>query len=139
MADHQQIVSTSSGKHVSTSAKSVSILPSIQTSNTSSSSSLMEIRLEHLERRPHIATFVKVELVLQFMPGMNKHGAIVKSFINAIHHHDVCVQKVEDIWRRVDGTLNLFNSLLHCIYNRISYAHSPLHFHTTTSTAICIE
>ena len=64
---------------------------------------VIEIRLESLDRIPHKATYTKVDLVIRFVPGNHRKGAVVMEFLNAIHVHDECVHQVEEKWVKVDG------------------------------------
>jgi hypothetical protein len=54
-----------------------------------------ELKIENQDRRPKNAVFDRVDLVVDFQPGKDSIGAIVRCFNDAIHNHDIVVKEIE--------------------------------------------
>ena len=68
-----------------------------------------ELKLETYAIRKQEAVFDRVELAILFMPGKDRVGLIVKTFINAIANHDEIVKLIEEKWKILDGLKREFN------------------------------
>ena len=68
-----------------------------------------ELKLETYAIRKQEATFDRVELAISFIPGKDRVGLIVKTFINAIANHDEIVKSIEEKWKQLDGLKREFN------------------------------
>ena len=55
------------------------------------------IKPQTYERRKFEAVFHRMDLVIEFIPGINNIGAIVKKYMNGIPNHDIAAKNVEDI------------------------------------------
>jgi hypothetical protein len=62
-----------------------------------------ELKIENYDRVHHPAVFDRVDQAVEFIPGKDGIGAIVKSFIYAIRQHDVTVKKIEEKLHVIDG------------------------------------
>ena len=61
-----------------------------------------DLKPEYYERRKFDAVFHRLDLIIQFIPGKDSFGAIVKSFVNGIPKHDEVVKQIEEKWLLID-------------------------------------
>ncbi len=55
-----------------------------------------ELKPESYEKRKFETVFHRLDLTIEFIPGKDKKGAIVRRFINGIPNHDAIVKSIEE-------------------------------------------
>ena len=61
-----------------------------------------EHKIETYKARKYEASFERVDLAVQFVPGHDGKNAIAKHFIDAIKNHDEVVKQLEEQWIGID-------------------------------------
>jgi hypothetical protein len=61
-----------------------------------------ELKLETYERRRLSADFDRIDLILDLKPGVNRVGAILRGFVNAIPQYDAFVKSIEEKMDQLD-------------------------------------
>ena len=81
---------------------------------------VMFISVLHGVRKPNVAFFDRIDLLLSFVPGKDNVGAIFRTFINAIKIHDSIIKNIEENQTSVDSLKKDFSKKNRLFQNYIN-------------------
>ena len=81
---------------------------------------VMFISVLHGVRKPNVAFFDRIDLLLSFVPGKDNVRAIFRTFINAIKIHDSIIKNIEENQTSVDSLKKDFSKKNRLFQNYIN-------------------